>query len=573
MIITNKGKRKRFLAAATALSIGVTLCAGPMLGACGAEHVNFSGTSLQADAGKQIEVTVSAEENTGIAAYGVTVSYDADCFAPVSVKNHWNTGSMQDSISTAADDSFDIYWYASDNCKKNGEVFTIVFDVLTTASEGEHTIAYNVDQASTFAIVENEFVSVNTAWSDTVVQVTNSNPSDGTDNEEKTDMPILKADAVHTKKKKPTVIPFQLKNPFMLKGISLEMKFDPTAVEKDSIEIALGGELQNANQSFNVNYETGTIRYSMYADPIASDCVLLEMTLVPLKAFELTADYIPQSTYDQNYELIGLQCMPVTVDFDVPETKPATTETTTTTSKSTTTTSKATTTTSKATTTTSEAATTTSEATSTTEETTDTTESTTSIVRYRYSVKTVTNAFFYAHDTNPFSADGLVDSVTRYAVYNNGLTDTVGEKVTQDIAISFGDLSPAALYDADENKYSYVLDIVVTDEFGEYRIKDGATVYIGVKGDVNLDGSANSIDAAQILTYAAELGAGKEAYLYTSLDEKLENFAYFLADIDGESRTQDPLSPVNAVDAASILVYAALVGSGEKITWEELLAS
>ena len=50
-------------------------------------------------------------------------------------------------------------------------------------------------------------------------------------------------------------------------------------------------------------------------------------------------------------------------------------------------------------------------------------------------------------------------------------------------------------------------------------------ICIGVKGDVNFDGTANAEDASMILIYAAREGSGEEAYIFSDTDEMLESFA------------------------------------------------
>ncbi len=59
----------------------------------------------------------------------------------------------------------------------------------------------------------------------------------------------------------------------------------------------------------------------------------------------------------------------------------------------------------------------------------------------------------------------------------------------------------------------------------------------------------------------------------------LELFAYFLADVTGESEDHgatDSLgndsSPLDATDAAYILKYAAIVGAGNDADWAKILA-
>ena len=73
--------------------------------------------------------------------------------------------------------------------------------------------------------------------------------------------------------------------------------------------------------------------------------------------------------------------------------------------------------------------------------------------------------------------------------------------------------------------------------------------FIYALGDVNRDFSVNAADAAAILVYASEVGAGLEPVLS---DEKWT----FRADYNQDGK-------VNAMDAASVLIYAAEHGAGK----------
>ena len=83
------------------------------------------------------------------------------------------------------------------------------------------------------------------------------------------------------------------------------------------------------------------------------------------------------------------------------------------------------------------------------------------------------------------------------------------------------------------------------------EIPAAASTYIGVKGDANMDGTADAADAAAILVYAAECGASGSAVLYSNTDETMERFAYFLANVNGESTDGGTDSPLDAADAAA----------------------
>ena len=87
-----------------------------------------------------------------------------------------------------------------------------------------------------------------------------------------------------------------------------------------------------------------------------------------------------------------------------------------------------------------------------------------------------------------------------------------------------------------------------------------------VRGDVDLNGLVNAIDAAQMLIYSAAKGAGEPIPMYSgdSADEKLEARALLQGDTDEDG-------VINAIDAANDLLYAAIVGAGDTPNWLEIL--
>ena len=96
--------------------------------------------------------------------------------------------------------------------------------------------------------------------------------------------------------------------------------------------------------------------------------------------------------------------------------------------------------------------------------------------------------------------------------------------------------------------------------------------YIGVKGDANLDGFADAVDASQVLRYYTLLSGGKTAYevnlsqskLATNPRNEYEEFAAFLCDVNPDAdppvtrlaRKGDRI--VDAVDSSQILRFYTL---------------
>ncbi len=207
------------------------------------------------------------------------------------------------------------------------------------------------------------------------------------------------------------------------------------------------------------------------------------------------------------------------------------------------------------------------------------------VTGYRYEVEGK-DKFYFAHDPRPFIPEDLIATITRFAQYSDG---TEGEGViVSDWSVLDIVFDIEGFRNAEE-----VYKTQILDENGDVREElaykayyrgsipctiDGqlaetnATAYIAVKGDVTLDGMPDANDAATILVFAAERGAGNEAWLYSKDDQMLEYFAYFLGDVTGESENYgEDGSVMDANDAANILVYAAEFGAGLKPLWEVVL--
>ncbi len=91
-----------------------------------------------------------------------------------------------------------------------------------------------------------------------------------------------------------------------------------------------------------------------------------------------------------------------------------------------------------------------------------------------------------------------------------------------------------------------------------------ASYRIGCRGDVDLDGSVSASDAARILIFAAQKGAGGEPHL---AEGENDAFAQYLGDVNGTGAAPE----INASDAACILIYAAVSGSGRPPDWQQIL--
>jgi len=277
---------------------------------------------------------------------------------------------------------------------------------------------------------------------------------------------------------------------------------------------------------------------------------------------------------------------------------------TTTTAAATTTTEAATTTTEAATTTTTTEATTTSttEATTTTTTTeattTSTTEATTTTTTTEATTTSTTEAttttsatttqpqpnvttivfeladpnFYFSVDEREFKATDLFKSVTLIS------TDADGKIVSQEDIIdkvNFNGATPKSTYVQADKYYAGTIQAYYNNGTENVLIPDATpTVYIGVKGDADLNGLEDVPDAVSILTYYAKIAAGQQGIVFNE-DPMLNKLAYFLADVDTESKagenTDGKLMEVN--DAVYVLTYYAKKAAGQGPTWPDVIPS
>ena len=244
----------------------------------------------------------------------------------------------------------------------------------------------------------------------------------------------------------------------------------------------------------------------------------------------------------------------------------STTNTTTTTTTASTTSSEITTTTS-----TTSGTTETSETTSTTETGTSTSTSSSDTPEGQISVTISTESVYCtAEDSTPFDLASFM-SVS--------LVNAAGETVdvTADVTLEYD--SPAALFAARNTAYvAENLKATYTAENGEVYEITGPMVYIGKKGDANLDGKVDSTDIYELMRYIAYVGAGfsDTKLLETSpdaADENLSVLAYFLADADtesteGKNTAEKRLDPQ---DMFYVMYYVANRGAGVPVTWSDII--
>ena len=324
------------------------------------------------------------------------------------------------------------------------------------------------------------------------------------------------------------------------------------------------------------------IPYDQYTRRDGSICVVVPSETTTTAATTTTAEVTTTT------EAVTTAAVDTTTE--VPAT--TTTEAATTTTEAATTTTEAATTTTEAVTTTTEAATTTTEAATTTTEaatTTTTTEATTTSTTEATTTTSATTTqpqpnvttivfeladpnFYFSVDEREFKATDLFKSVTLIS------TDADGKIVSQEDIIdkvNFNGATPKSTYVQADKYYAGTIQAYYNNGTENVLIPDATpTVYIGVKGDADLNGLEDVPDAVTILTYIAKVAAGQEGIVLND-DPMLNKLAFFLADIDTESKegqnTDGKLLEVS--DAVSILTYVAKKAAGQGPTWPEVVPS
>ena len=315
------------------------------------------------------------------------------------------------------------------------------------------------------------------------------------------------------------------------------------------------------------------IPYDQYTRRDGTICVVVPSETTTTAATTTTAEVTTTT------EAVTTAAVDTTTEVPATTTTAAattTTEAATTTTEAATTTTEAATTTTEAATTTTEAATTTTEATttSTTEATTTTSATTT---QPQPNVTTIVFEladpnFYFSVDEREFKATDLFKSVTLIS------TDADGKIVSQEDIIdkvNFNGATPKSTYVQADKYYAGTIQAYYNNGTENVLIPDATpTVYIGVKGDADLNGLEDVPDAVSILTYYAKIAAGQQGIVFNE-DPMLNKLAYFLADVDTESKagenTDGKLMEVN--DAVYVLTYYAKKAAGQGPTWPDVIPS
>lgn len=146
-------------------------------------------------------------------------------------------------------------------------------------------------------------------------------------------------------------------------------------------------------------------------------------------------------------------------------------------------------------------------------------------------------------------------------------------------AVTLDKTTPKEIFDAEGKPYcvtevnAYFTDPTKADA-EPVAAPVNPTVYIGVKGDADLNGIVDVQDAVAILTYYAKTAAAQENVAFNE-DENLNKLTYFLADVDTESKAgmNSGSELMTTQDAVNVLTFYAKKAANQDPTWPDVIPS
>ena len=146
-------------------------------------------------------------------------------------------------------------------------------------------------------------------------------------------------------------------------------------------------------------------------------------------------------------------------------------------------------------------------------------------------------------------------------------------------AVTLDKTTPKEIFDAEGKAYcvtevnAYFTDPTTADA-EPVAAPVNPTVYIGVKGDADLNGSVDVQDAVTILTYYAKASAGQENVAFNE-DENLNKFIFFLADVDTESKAgmNNGSELMSIQDGVNVLTFYAKKSANQDPAWPDVIPS
>ncbi|MDD6058990.1 MAG: cohesin domain-containing protein, partial [Ruminococcus sp.] len=212
-----------------------------------------------------------------------------------------------------------------------------------------------------------------------------------------------------------------------------------------------------------------------------------------------------------------------------------------------------------------------------------------------------THGFYFSHDNgtrNNGEKGGFnPGQITNLKIYDRVTQDGItvdSEWAAENVdmsEINFGGAVPSTVYDEDNTSFKYEVPVY----YGKTPMvdRDGnqitVTVYIGVKGDIDLNNKVLANDAAQVLAFytaSQDIGADpakiqlSESPYVTGADDVLDDFCAFLGDVDVNEWSEDNWKltkadrKILANDAGAILTFyseSQTPGAEAQALWDEIV--
>lgn len=181
--------------------------------------------------------------------------------------------------------------------------------------------------------------------------------------------------------------------------------------------------------------------------------------------------------------------------------------------------------------------------------------------------------FYFSVDDREFDPRDLLESVILITEYSDGTvieTDIIDQ-------VNYNGQTPEILFEDryDSSDYYGVYRGYVSPWYNGEMLDVESLIYIGVKGDADLNGIVEISDATNVLTYYAMYGASLEPRLIDNENEHYEYLAFFLADVNTESKAgaNSEAGLLEIDDATNILTYYAMYGASLDPQWDEIIPS
>lgn len=118
---------------------------------CAVGRTRIYASAVEVKPGVRIEIPVRVEGNVGIMGFRITVHYPEVLSSPVVARGDvLSSGSLNDSITAATNESFDVVWANTENVQSDGTLFVVSFDVPDKTADGEYGISLSYSQKDTF---------------------------------------------------------------------------------------------------------------------------------------------------------------------------------------------------------------------------------------------------------------------------------------------------------------------------------------------------------------------------------------------------------------------------------------